>query len=348
MDVSAIKSNNCPLVSIIIPVFNVEKYLGQCLTSILSQTYSNIEVICVNDGSQDNSLAILKDFASKDSRIKILSINNAGVSNARNLGLNYATGSRLMFVDADDWIDSDCVECLVAYSILYDCEIVMFPYVSERKSVSIKRDLFQEEQLFVGNECRRLSRLLIGPIGNEVTSPIKLDSYGTVWGKLYNKEIMNDVFFVDLKKIGTAEDTLFNTFIFKRAKTVGYCSKTYYHYRRSNTSSLTGGFIPKLKDKRKELYKIIADHFVENDEKEALSNRIALDVLGLLIIANYSDSRHKEIKELLQDDYFNAALKSFNTTHFPFHWKLFYLAARKKCVRIIELFLLLIRLIRGT
>ncbi len=342
------KSNNCPLVSIIIPVYNVEKYLGQCLTSILSQTYSNIEVICVNDGSKDNSLAILKDFVSKDCRIKVYNIDNAGVSNARNIGLGAASGSKLMFVDADDWIDSDCIEKLVIYSMQNECDIVMFPYISERNSGSLKRDLFPDESFFVDNECRRLARLLIGPIDNEVTSPTRLDSYGTVWGKLYSRDILNDISFEDLKKIGTAEDTLFNMFVFKRAKVVGYCPETYYHYRRNNASSLTGGFIPKLKDKRKEMYRIITDNFGENDEKEALSNRIALDVLGLLIIANYSDSRHKEIKELLQDDYFNAALKSFNITHLPFHWKLFYLAARKKHVRVIELFLFFIRLIRGT
>ena len=86
-------------VSIIVPVYNVEKYLSKCLESLINQTLKDIEIICVNDGSTDNSLSILKEYANKDSRIKIIDKQNEGVSVARNTGIEVATGEYLMFVD---------------------------------------------------------------------------------------------------------------------------------------------------------------------------------------------------------------------------------------------------------
>ena len=102
------------IISVIIPVYNVEKYLKQCLDSIINQTLKNIEVICINDCSTDNSLNILKEFASKDSRIKIIDLKqNEGVSNARNSGLNIAQGKYIYLIDSDDWIDNNYLEVMV-------------------------------------------------------------------------------------------------------------------------------------------------------------------------------------------------------------------------------------------
>lgn len=99
-----------PLVSIIVPVYNTEKYIRECLNSLIQQSYSHIEIIAVDDGSTDNSLCLLKKLAAKDSRLKVFSQPNQGVSAARNLALSKATGTYVMFVDADDWIDSSTIE----------------------------------------------------------------------------------------------------------------------------------------------------------------------------------------------------------------------------------------------
>lgn len=98
------------LVSIIVPVYNVSKYLSDCINSIITQTYSNIEIILVNDGSTDNSGRMCESFAMKDDRISVYHINNAGVSNARNVGINHSNGEFLLFVDSDDWIEVNTVE----------------------------------------------------------------------------------------------------------------------------------------------------------------------------------------------------------------------------------------------
>ena len=114
-----------PLISVIIPVYNVEKYLARCLDSVIGQTYENLEIICVNDGSPDNSLAILHEYAAKDARIKIIDQKNAGVSAARNAGLSCATGEFITFVDSDDTIAPSCYESCIAH-MTADVDVVAF------------------------------------------------------------------------------------------------------------------------------------------------------------------------------------------------------------------------------
>ena len=101
------------LISVIVPVYNVEKYLRRCLDSIINQTYENLEIICVNDGSTDKSLFILEEYAARDSRINIISQENQGLSEARNRGLRCARGEYVSFIDSDDWIDGYYYESMV-------------------------------------------------------------------------------------------------------------------------------------------------------------------------------------------------------------------------------------------
>lgn len=96
--------------SVILPIFNTEKYLKACLDSIINQTYKNLEIICVDDGSTDGSLKILEEYSSKDSRIKIINQQNQGVSAARNVGIDNATGDYVSFVDPDDWVELICMK----------------------------------------------------------------------------------------------------------------------------------------------------------------------------------------------------------------------------------------------
>ena len=122
-----------PKISVIIPVYNVEKYLAECLTSVVNQTFKDIEIICVNDGSTDNSPKILEEFAQKDSRIKIINQENQGLSAARNTGLDVATGEYVSFIDSDDFVRTDLyadiLKLLPAELICFNAKI--FP-ISEK------------------------------------------------------------------------------------------------------------------------------------------------------------------------------------------------------------------------
>ena len=102
-----------PLLSVVVPVYNAAKFLPHCLDSLCGQTYRNLEIVCVNDGSTDDSLAVLKKYASRDTRIKVIRQENAGVSAARNRGLDAATGELVTFVDADDWLEPNTYETAV-------------------------------------------------------------------------------------------------------------------------------------------------------------------------------------------------------------------------------------------
>ena len=139
-----------PLVSIIVPVYNTAQYLKRCINSIINQTYKNLEIICVNDGSTDGSELILDEFAAKDSRIRIIHKQNNGESSARNFGLKIMTGQYIGFVDCDDWIEADMYERLVSVAVEKDVDIVASSWFKDTddESVKIVNQLPVSEEVF--------------------------------------------------------------------------------------------------------------------------------------------------------------------------------------------------------
>lgn len=131
-------------ISIIIPVYNVESYLSKCLDSVLCQTYKNIEIICINDGSTDNSLDILNEYALKDNRIKIINQKNSGVSSARNSGLEIAKGDFIRFLDSDDYLPSNACSELINAALINDADIVIAntEYISIN-GLTLKKTIYQ-------------------------------------------------------------------------------------------------------------------------------------------------------------------------------------------------------------
>ena len=118
--------NMNPLISVIVPVYNVEDYLISCMDSIINQTLENIEVICINDGSTDESLKILKEYEKKDERVKVYSKQNSGQGTARNFGLENAIGEYVLFVDSDDWIDIETCEILYDVAKSKELDLLIF------------------------------------------------------------------------------------------------------------------------------------------------------------------------------------------------------------------------------
>ena len=154
-----------PKISVIIPVYNVEKYLSRCLDSIVNQTFSDLEIICVNDGSTDNSADILKKYAKQDKRIKVVNQKNGGLSAARNTGLKHISGQYVSFIDSDDWIDVDYYEYLVHTMEHNNADIAMAGMrrvrgrdVSENPTPNLVTDDFVEKikNLPNGSVCDKL------------------------------------------------------------------------------------------------------------------------------------------------------------------------------------------------
>lgn len=166
-------------VSIIVPVYNVEKYLTRCLDSLINQTLKDIEIICVNDGSKDNSLDILKTYAEKDQRIIVLSQENAGLSAARNTGMDVAKGEYIGFVDSDDWVDLDFFENLYNEAKNNDCEIAVADFIREHPHKKKKRLNITKSEIFETAEDKYLA--------------CKTYREGCVWNKIYKTEFLKRI-----------------------------------------------------------------------------------------------------------------------------------------------------------
>lgn len=342
-----------PLVSIIVPVYHVEKYLPQCLDSLVNQTYRHIEIIAVNDGSPDNSLSVLSTYAEKDSRIKIINQKNAGVSQARNRGLESACGEYLVFVDGDDWLELHTIE--KALSCIEDTrsDVVLFSYIREFEDQSLARYLLKEDFVYAGIDYSRLYRRIVGLTGDELSDPAIADILGTVWGKLYRTSFIQEgnIRFTDLKVIGCAEDVLFNICLFARMKQAAYLHACFYHYRKFNESSITSVYRASLPVQWKALFQriqsLIDDFGLDETFQTALNNRIALSIIGLgLNECDSSDSSAVKVQRLLRilaSDRYRISYKSLSLSHFPLHWKLFFFCAKYHCAWGVYILLLCIK-----
>lgn len=131
-------------ISIIIPVYNTNQYLGRCLTSIINQTYKDIEIICINDGSTDDSLKTLYGYAASDCRIKVISQENQGLVSARKVGVKVATGEYIGFVDSDDYVEEDMYECLINHAQKGNVDLVTCGYFLNGNYVTVHQDLLEE------------------------------------------------------------------------------------------------------------------------------------------------------------------------------------------------------------
>lgn len=340
-----------PLISIIVPVYNAERYLAKCVDSLLNQTLQNIEIVCVNDGSTDNSLAILKEY--DDYRIVIVDKNNSGVSGARNNGLDVARGNYIMFVDSDDWIEAET--CEVAYNSIVQeqADIVMWSYITETFERSTPKTIFRQNNIFYKKQVsEKLHRRFIGVLREELAHPELADALCPVWGKLYKREVIDKtrVRFVDLKEIGTYEDGLFNLEVFGYANKVVYLMDCFYHYVRVSSDSVTSGYRKELFFQWKNLFNRMQIYIDTNNlpeiYNEALSNRIALSILGLGLNVLQSDknilNKKREIKNILMDNQYRTACKKLQFEYFPIHWKIFYKAAKYGFSEIIYLLLCII------
>lgn len=327
--------NNQPLISVIIPVYNVEQYLSQCLGSVTNQTYPNLEIICVNDASTDGGLEILNQFAENDQRVRVIGKQNEGVSRARNVGLQSANGEYVMFVDADDWIETDT--CEKAFATMHDNEadVVMWSYVSEYGVSNSPKTIFPDNCVFERQEIlNRLHRRFIGIVGEELEHPELADAICPVWGKLYKRSLIvqSGAAFIDLAEIGTYEDGMFNLETFFYANKVVYLNQCLYHYRRNNTTSVTSAYREELFGLWQNLYQRMGQYIQKNNlsaiYKEALQNRIALGVLGLTLnVSNAQKSffeKRRELRDILKSEKYHTALTSLDISRMPKKWKLFY------------------------
>ncbi len=213
-----------PLISVIIPVYNVEPYLEKCLKSILAQTYPNFEVLAVNDGSTDGCAAILEAFATKDRRLHVFTQENSGVSAARNLGLDRAAGEYIAFLDSDDWVEPKFLQTLYTCLTKYEADISIcnIHYIYADGSFGKRTPKILEEAVVDTREA--YSDLLLEE---------KFRSH--VYNKLYKAELFSDLRFPAMP---VHEDSYIMFPLFSRAKRVAYTPFYGYYYLQRRPNSL--------------------------------------------------------------------------------------------------------------
>lgn len=216
-------------VSVIVPVYNVEDYLGECLDSLITQTLSDIEIICINDGSTDNSLEILTNYSKRDSRIKIITQENKGLSSARNRGFEFINGKYTYFIDSDDILKSDALEKLYNLACDKKTDFIIFKLInfdSETKEFS-KNDYFEAKKLAkrVENKVFNYKDIIDIVFSTPVSTP----------GNFYKSEFVKNFRFIENKIF---EDNLFFAECIFNAKRVYFLNQHLY-YRRIRPDSIT-------------------------------------------------------------------------------------------------------------
>ncbi|WP_138493781.1 glycosyltransferase [Paenibacillus pinistramenti] len=211
------------LVSVIVPVYNVESYLRKCLDSICGQTYSRLEIIVVNDGTRDGSQAIIDEYARNDKRIRPLMKANGGLSSARNAGMDAAEGDYLAFIDSDDWIAPDMIKQMVRTAEAENSDVVVCNYDkvyadhTERMYLKLREEIIDVKKLGIAEYMYRC--LFTYEHGHEV------------WNKLYRREVIerNGIRFEPNKEI-FSEDLMFNLYVLCHAGRIAAVNQSFYYY----------------------------------------------------------------------------------------------------------------------
>ncbi len=210
------------MVSILVPVYNSEKYLRQCLGSIVNQTYKDLQVVIVDDGSIDNSLSICREYADKYEFIEVYHQGNAGVASARNALLDKAKGDYTIFIDSDDWIEPDMIEGLLHYIAEYDLDIVICGSVSEYNDSATAVDTSYCSPL-IDNREEAVKKFILHKELN-----------GSLWNKLVKTSLFHNLRFA--KDIWYGEDALMMWQVLQRVNRIGSMPTPYYHYRMNDAS----------------------------------------------------------------------------------------------------------------
>lgn len=274
-------------VSVVVPIYNVENYLNKCVATIVNQTYKNLEIILVDDGSTDNSGALCDQWKKKDSRIKVIHKDNGGLSSARNAGLSDATGNYIMFEDSDDWLEIDLIERCVKRIQQDNSDVVIFGY----RKVDEKENTIEE--LTFGNDTFSNQSLM-----EQLHTRILEMSFGYAWNKLYDLNVIKNSGIENDGKIIDREDLVFNMHLISHWKKISYMEYVGYNYLQRNTSLLHNSNLARLKNIGPFCEKIYVIEIANDKVKRKVYNMNVLHYLSDCIIKNiiWNDQLNKKEK----------------------------------------------------
>ena len=291
-------------VSIVVPIYNSEKELPRCIDSILNQTFSDFELILINDGSKDGSLNILKEYEQKDKRVTVIDNENNGVSETRNIGIRRSSGDYIAFVDSDDYIESDMVEALVESVEQQNADLVICGlHIDILKGQEVKTST-QTFEYNVSLDKRDIALNVLGRLnGTYINSPIN---------KLYKKSILIDNNIYMDNTIDLGEDLLFNIEYLRYCNRVVFKEKCLYHYCVKSEDSLTTKYRENKLELMKRMYDVIRKYMLESkvteDELYKLDNLFIKFIYSVFLDLHNSSCKYS-FKEKLQ--FIKIAIKKY-------------------------------------
>jgi glycosyltransferase involved in cell wall biosynthesis len=340
-------------ISVIIPVFNVEKFVDGCLESVCSQSFKNIEIIIIDDGSTDNSFKLCCKWAEIDRRVKLIRQTNQGVSVARNRGIKESLGKWIAFIDPDDSIEPSYLEELCKLANMYDSEISICGFYFDYPDEVITKSHFETDIVF--RDKSEIMQIQIQILAKRMSKirPNSGDKIGAPWGKLYSASFIkrNGLEFVpNLKR---SQDLIFNLYALEHSKFVAYINRPLYHYR-VNSESICNRFSKQVLD-NVNAYLNEIDNFIKKFHKddelfnEAYDTKVATSIYKCMFQyffndqydGKYSDMK-KELFQYISQDQFKYSLKKVKYRNLEKTEKIFVFLIKYKMI-IALLFLVNIR-----
>ena len=320
-------------ITIIIPVYNCEKYITRCIDSIINQNYNSIEIIIINDGSTDSTFEKCNEYAKKYSNVKVINQENKGVCYSRNIGIKNAQGEYILFVDADDYLLENSLDNI--YSVLEDkFDIIKFSYIIKNKKSEKKMIYEEKEYNFTVDDKEQFFKSFLE------------NSYeNMVWGQLIKRSLLDKITFEE--NIFYAEDFLFNYELYNLAKTIKYTEKMLYNYEK-NDNSITMNF------KNEKILKKIDNIIYVFDkltlESESLHKRKILDIKFLkevipqimMLVFEKEISRVeliKQYKEMFEKSFFKKVFSEVEEVDLKkYKYKKIYKFMKKKKFNLLYIF----------
>ena len=307
-------------ISVILPIYNVEKYLEKCIESLLAQTYEALEIILVNDGSKDRSLEICKAYVAKDSRIKVIDKPNEGVALTRNKGLEAATGDYVAFVDPDDWVEPEMYASLMSQIKKWECPVCLCNFFKDTKRRSQAKCFEFEDEVLEGEDI--IEKLMNDMIGVSDLLPKYTMIMGSVWRGLYKRSFINAQGITFVPRLSIMEDLVFMVQVLLKCVNAGeriaIDRHAWYHYVQHPHSALHS-YNEQLWEDQLVVYKQLEKSLKEANLEETMRNRLDIRYIGMVLTAIKNETYVRKegdlresisrIKEIFQDDTLKCVLE---------------------------------------
>ena len=336
-------------VSIIIPIYNVEKFLNRCIQSVLNQTLNDIEIILVDDGSPDNSSQMCDEYARKDNRIKVIHKKNAGLGYARNSGLDIATGEYVAFLDSDDFVDVDIYRKLYETAISHNLDVCYcgfkHHYVDGRVHEKYEVDKYIE---FKG--VKEVNGFLLDMIGPEPSYHSDVKYMMCVWKAIYKRKIIEDyhIRFCSERQF-VSEDIIFHLDFLPKVQSIGFIPDKLYYYCVNGVTTLTSTYSKEKFERNKILLCEIENRLLKLFPKEQFLNRyyrLCFLYFRTSIVKSLSSIKlvglHRRmlaVKEIVNDAFFKNMIEEYPYMRLPWKHRILFILVKFKCYRILSIFL---------